>query len=68
MFAGARSVTYRHGSWGTAIAALFPEVLALRGDRGARALIEGLGEALVRTPAPDSGVLYDVDRPQDLDR
>jgi molybdenum cofactor cytidylyltransferase len=49
-------------------AALFPKVLALEGDRGARALIEGLGETLVRVPAPDAGVLYDVDRPEDLDR
>jgi molybdenum cofactor cytidylyltransferase len=45
---------------------LFPKVLTLQGDRGARALIEGLGEALVRVPAPDAGVLYDVDRPEDL--
>ena len=49
-------------------AALFPKVLALQGDRGARALIEGLGEWLVRVPAPDEGVLYDVDRPEDLCR
>ena len=49
-------------------AALFPKVLTLEGDRGARALIEGLGAWLVRIPAPDSGVLYDVDRPEDLDR
>ena len=49
-------------------AALFPKVMALQGDRGARALIEGLGGALVKVPAPDSGVLYDVDRPEDLDR
>lgn len=47
-------------------AALFPKVMALEGDRGARALIEGLGEALVRVPAPDAGILYDVDRPEDL--
>jgi len=45
---------------------LFPKVLALEGDRGARALLEGLGEALVRVGAPDAGVLYDVDRPEDL--
>ena len=49
-------------------ATLFPKVLTLEGDRGARALIEGLGAWLVRIPAPDSGVLYDVDRPEDLDR
>jgi molybdenum cofactor cytidylyltransferase len=49
-------------------AAMFPKVLALQGDRGARALIEGLGEWLVRVPAPDGGVLFDVDRREDLDR
>jgi len=48
--------------------ALFPKVLALQGDRGARALIEGLGEWLVRVSAPDGGVLFDVDRREDLDR
>ncbi|MGZ3280093.1 MAG: nucleotidyltransferase family protein [Caulobacteraceae bacterium] len=48
-------------------AALFPKIMALQGDRGARVLIEGLGEAVVLTPAPDSGVLYDVDRPEDLE-
>jgi molybdenum cofactor cytidylyltransferase len=47
-------------------AALFPEVLALEGDKGARSLIEGLGEALVRIPAPDAGILFDVDTPDDL--
>jgi molybdenum cofactor cytidylyltransferase len=47
-------------------AALFPKVMTLEGDRGARALIEGLGEALVRIPAPDAGILFDVDRPDDL--
>ena len=49
-------------------AALFPKVMALAGDRGARALIEGLGEALARIPAPDAGILFDVDRPDDLAR
>ena len=47
-------------------ARLFPDLLALQGDRGARALIEGLGQAVVRIPAPDAGVLYDVDFPDDL--
>ena len=47
-------------------ARLFGQVMALEGDRGARALIEALGGALVRIPAPDAGVLYDVDRPEDL--
>jgi molybdenum cofactor cytidylyltransferase len=49
-------------------AALFAQVLALQGDRGARALVEGLGEALVRIPAPDAGILFDVDTPDDLRR
>jgi molybdenum cofactor cytidylyltransferase len=48
-------------------AALFPAVMALQGDRGARALIEGLGGAMVLVPSPDAGVLFDVDRPEDLD-
>ena len=47
-------------------ASLFPKLLALEGDRGARALIESLGEAVVRIPAPDAGILFDVDRPDDL--
>ena len=47
-------------------ASLFAKVLALQGDRGARPLLEGLGEALVRIAAPDAGVLYDVDRREDL--
>jgi molybdenum cofactor cytidylyltransferase len=49
-------------------ARLFPDLLALEGDRGARALIEGLGEAVVRIPAPDAGILFDVDRQDDLGR
>lgn len=47
-------------------AALFPKVLALEGDRGARALIEDLGEALVHVASPDAGILFDVDAPEDL--
>ncbi len=46
--------------------ALFPALLALEGDRGARALLEGLGEALIRVASPDNGVLLDVDRPDQL--
>ncbi len=47
-------------------AALFPRVMGLDGDRGARPLLESLGEALARIEAPDAGVLLDVDRPGDL--
>ena len=56
----------RLGNPAALAAALFPAVLALEGDRGARGLIEGLGEALVRVPSPDAGVLLDVDRPDQL--
>jgi molybdenum cofactor cytidylyltransferase len=56
----------RIGNPAALAALLFPKVLTLEGDRGARALIEGLGEALVRVEAPDAGVLYDVDRREDL--
>ncbi len=47
-------------------AALFGPIMTLKGDRGARVLLEGLGPALVRIEAPDAGVLLDVDRREDL--
>ena len=56
----------RIGNPAALAASLFPEVLVLEGDRGARALLEGLGQSLVRVEAPDAGVLYDVDRREDL--
>jgi molybdenum cofactor cytidylyltransferase len=45
---------------------LFPGLLALTGDAGARAVLQGLGERLALIAAPDDGVLFDVDRPGDL--
>ncbi len=47
-------------------AALFPDLLALTGDRGARRLLDRLGERLALVPAPDDGVLFDVDTPDQL--
>lgn len=47
-------------------ASLFPDVLALQGDAGARAILQGLGERLALVPSPDDGVLFDVDEPGDL--
>jgi molybdenum cofactor cytidylyltransferase len=47
-------------------AALFPQLLALSGDRGGSSVLQGLGEGLALVPAPDDGVLFDVDRPADL--
>jgi molybdenum cofactor cytidylyltransferase len=49
-------------------AALFPELLALAGDRGARRVLDRLGDRLALIPAPDDGVLFDVDRTEDLAR
>jgi molybdenum cofactor cytidylyltransferase len=46
-------------------AALFPDLLALTGDEGARKVLERIGPALVE--APDAGVLFDVDAPGDLE-
>jgi molybdenum cofactor cytidylyltransferase len=48
-------------------AELFPQLLALTGDAGARRVLDGLGPRLALLDAPDDGVLFDVDRPQDLD-
>lgn len=46
--------------------ALFPQVLALTGDAGARRVLDALGERLALVEAPDDGVLFDVDAPGDL--
>jgi molybdenum cofactor cytidylyltransferase len=49
-------------------AALWPELARARGDEGARELLRGLGAGLALVPAPDDGVLFDVDEPGDLRR
>jgi molybdenum cofactor cytidylyltransferase len=46
--------------------ALFPDLLALAGDAGARRVLDRLGPELARVGAPDDGVLFDVDEPGDL--
>jgi molybdenum cofactor cytidylyltransferase len=48
--------------------ALFPDLLALTGDAGARGVLQGLGERLALVESPDDGVLFDVDRVSDLTR
>jgi molybdenum cofactor cytidylyltransferase len=45
---------------------LFSRILVLKGDAGARAILDSLGPALAKVEAPDDGVLFDVDRPGDL--
>ena len=47
-------------------AALFSRLLALAGDKGAASVLAGLGEALTLVPVTDDGVLFDIDRPDDL--
>ena len=47
---------------------LFPDLLALQGDEGARRILQSLGDRLALVEAPDDGVLFDVDQPSDLNR
>ena len=48
--------------------ALFPEIMKLRGDVGAKAVVERNRDALLEVPVEDAGVLADVDTPEDLRR
>jgi molybdenum cofactor cytidylyltransferase len=45
---------------------LFPGLLALQGDEGARRILQGIGDRLALVEAPDDGVLFDVDQQSDL--
>jgi len=45
---------------------LFPDLVALSGDQGARKVLDRVGPA--RVDAPDDGVLFDVDEFADLER
>lgn len=59
------------GRWGNPVAlseSLFPELLRLEGDRGARALLKALKERVVEIAANTNGVLLDVDAPADLEQ
>lgn len=47
--------------------ALIPELRQVSGDAGARDILRRLGPDLALLPADDPGVLFDVDRPADLD-
>jgi molybdenum cofactor cytidylyltransferase len=46
--------------------ALFPQLEALEGDRGAGAVLAGLGRNLALVETDDPGVVFDVDAPGDL--
>jgi molybdenum cofactor cytidylyltransferase len=45
-----------------------PALRALDGDTGAQALIRQAGDRFTAVPVDDAGVLFDVDRPEDLAR
>jgi len=45
---------------------LFPGLLALQGDEGARRILQGLGDRLALVEAADDGVLFDVDQQSDM--
>jgi molybdenum cofactor cytidylyltransferase len=47
-------------------AALLPDLARASGDAGAREVLAILGDRLARVESPDPGVLFDVDRPEDL--
>ncbi|KQZ05786.1 molybdopterin-guanine dinucleotide biosynthesis protein MobA [Caulobacter sp. Root1455] len=46
--------------------ACFAALRGLSGDVGAREVLASIGERLALIDSPDAGVLFDVDRPQDL--
>jgi len=46
--------------------ACFPALLTLEGDAGARTLLAEAGERLALVETGDAGVLFDIDRPEDL--
>ena len=47
-------------------AQLFPQLARASGDSGAREALAALGGDLARIPSASPGVLFDVDRPEDL--
>jgi molybdenum cofactor cytidylyltransferase len=47
--------------------AVFPEVMALSGDIGCRAIFGNHLEGIIKTPVNDPGILLDVDRQSDFD-
>jgi len=48
--------------------ALFPEIMAIRGDIGCRAIFGDHAEAIARVPVDDRGVVTDIDTMEDFDR
>lgn len=44
----------------------FAQVMTLKGDAGARSVLQRLGDDLALVPIDDPGVVFDIDRPDDL--
>lgn len=64
--AAAPFVAGRRGNPAAFSSSLFGQAAAIDGDRGAREVLDRLGEGLVRVETDDPGVLIDVDRPGDM--
>ena len=47
---------------------LFDQIAGLRGDVGARVILDSLGPALTLVMSPDDGILFDVDTRADLQK
>ena len=63
--AAAPTFAGRRGNPAVFARALFPDLVALSGDQGARAILDRVAPPLVE--APDDGVLFDVDVREDLE-
>lgn len=44
----------------------YPELAAMTGDQGGRAILENHRQNLILCPVEDPGVVWDIDRPEDL--
>lgn len=62
--ASAPSYGGRRGNPAILSRALFPCVAELRGDAGARGILDGLGDGLLLVPVDDPGVCRDIDTPE----
>jgi CTP:molybdopterin cytidylyltransferase MocA len=58
----------RHGHPVIFDRAVFDALRAAPRDRGARAVVHGLGGAVLDLPTDDEGVLHDVDTPEEYER
>ena len=47
---------------------VFPDVMKIEGDVGAKSVVEGYGDRVLELSVQDSGVLFDIDTPADYER